>query len=179
MRIMIVIVSILAVAYLDNAPAQTLQAEEMEMKNLTVDLGFVRVPDEHTYAGRDVSPRIEVKGLDAASMAIILDDQDAPRGVFTHWIIWNIPPIEALPQGVPRDGTVTRPIQAVQGRNSFGKIGYYGPCPPPGKPHRYFFRIYGLDKMLDLKAGASRSDLERAMTGHVLQQGEAMATYGR
>ena len=78
-----------------------------------------------------------------------------------------------------QEDNVTAPIQVVQGTNSFGKIGYAGPCPPSGKPHRYFFRVYGLDRVLDLQSGADLQSLENAMKGHILQQGEAMATYQR
>jgi Raf kinase inhibitor-like YbhB/YbcL family protein len=117
--------------------------------------------------------------VNATSLAIIMDDTDAPSGAFVHWIMWNIPPIEEMPEGIPRVPVLTSPFKASQGSNSFGKIGYMGPCPPPGRPHKYHFRIYGLDKMLDLEPGASRQALERAMQGHIVQQGEAIATYGR
>ncbi len=149
------------------------------MKNLEVKLGFAQVPVNHTCEGKDTSPKIEVHGLNnAASLAVIVDDIDAPRGTFTHWIAWNIEPQEIIPEGIPRDASVQRPTRATQGVNSFGEIGYWGPCPPPGRPHRYIFRVYGLDRMLNLSAGAARQELERAMQGHVLQQGEAMATFG-
>jgi Raf kinase inhibitor-like YbhB/YbcL family protein len=108
-----------------------------------------------------------------------VDDTDAPSGAFVHWIIWNIPPLEEVPEGIPRVPSLTSPFKASQGRNDFGKVGYNGPCPPPGRPHRYHFRVYGLGKMLDLQPGASRQALERAMQGHIVQQGEAVATYGR
>ncbi len=157
----------------------TVYAEEMEMKSLDIHLGFSQVPYDNTCEGKNISPRIEVQGLNATSMVVIVEDQDAPSGVFTHWIIWNILPTDVIPAGIPSGATVTKPIQAVQGLNSFGKIGYLGPCPPPGKPHRYFFRVFGLDMMLGLQPGASRQSLEKAMKGHALQQGEAMATYGR
>jgi hypothetical protein len=159
--------------------ASAAYAAVMEMKNLDIHLGFSQVPDDHTCEGRNVSPRIEVHGLNATSMAVIVEDKDAPSGVFTHWIIWNILPVDVIPEGIPNNAAVMKPIQAVQGLNSFGKVGYLGPCPPPGKLHRYFFCVFGLDTMLDLQAGASRQKLERAMAGHVLQQGEATATYRR
>lgn len=154
------------------------QSEVADMKNLEVKLGFTRVPDECTCEGEDISPEIGVQGLSATSMAVIVDDPDA-RSAFTHWIIWNIPPVDVIPGAIPKNATVNKPFSALQGTNSFGRVGYGGPCPPPGKPHRYFFRVFGLDRMLDLKPGSSRQDLEKAMEGHVLQKGEAMATYGR
>jgi Raf kinase inhibitor-like YbhB/YbcL family protein len=112
-------------------------------------------------------------------MAIIVDDPDSSSGNFTHWTIWNIEPIGVIPDGIPRNATVNSPIKAYQGTNNFGQIGYLGPCPPPGKPHRYVFRVYGLDRMLDLRPGASRRELEEALKGHFVQQGEAVARYGR
>jgi len=131
----------------------------------------------------NVSPRIEIFGLsgisNVKSTVIILDEPDAPRGTFSHWIIWNMMPVNAIPGNIPKVISVTTPINAVQGVNSGGKIGYMGPCPPPGKPHRYFLKVYGLDTMLDLKPGSTKSALENAMKGHVLLQGEAMATYRR
>lgn len=155
------------------------QAEETDMKSIVAKLGFDRVPDESTCQGADVSPEIVIKGINATSLALIVDDPDAPSTVFTHWLIWNIPPIETIPRAIEKTANIDDPFTAVQGTNDFGEIGYTGPCPPPGKPHRYFFRIFGLDKMIDLPAGASAKDLKRAMEGHVIQKGEAVATYGR
>ncbi len=148
------------------------------MKNLEVKLGFTEVPDEYA-CDEGISPEIVVQGLNATSMAVIVDDPDASAGTFTHWVIWNMLPAAVIPKAIPENATLKKPIQAVQGTNSGGEIGYLGPCPPPGRPHRYFFRVFGLDRMLDLRPGASRHDLEKAMRGHVLQEGEAMATYGR
>jgi Raf kinase inhibitor-like YbhB/YbcL family protein len=159
--------------------AFVVQAEEDGMNDLVVKLGFDEIPDEHTCEGTDVSPRIEVAGLNATSMAVMVDDVDAPSGIFNHWLIWNIPPTDVIPRAIARNASLTEPFPALQGRNGFGEIGYAGPCPPPGKPHRYYFRVYGLDRMLDLREGASAADLRKAMQGHVLQVGEAVATYGR
>jgi Raf kinase inhibitor-like YbhB/YbcL family protein len=153
--------------------------EETEMKKLEVKLDFSQVPVDSTCQGKDISPKITLEGLNASALAIIVDDTDAPSGAFTHWIIWNIPPLEEMPEGIPRVPALTSPIKASQGMNGFGKVGYMGPCPPPGRPHRYHFRVYGLDTILDLQPGASRPALERAMQGHIVQQGEAIATYGR
>lgn len=149
------------------------------MKNLEVNLGFSQFPAEYTCGGKDVSPQIELSGLNATSIAMILDDPDASSGTFTHWVIWNIAPADVIPGSIPTTMNVTKPIKAVQGKNTGGTIGYSGPCPPPGKPHRYFLKVYGLDRMLDLRPGSTKADLEKAMKGHIVQQGEAMATYGR
>jgi Raf kinase inhibitor-like YbhB/YbcL family protein len=159
--------------------ANTVQAEETDMKSLVVKLGFDRVPDENTCQGNDASPMIEIQGLNATSLAVIVADPDAPSAVFTHWLIWNIPPVDIIPGAIAKKATINEPFMAMQGTNDFGEIGYAGPCPPPGKQHRYFFRVFGLDRMLDLPAGALAADLEKAMKGHVIQKGEAVATYGR
>ncbi len=149
------------------------------MRKLEVNLGFSEIPDDFTCEGRNISPRIEVEGADAPYMAVILDDPDSPSGAFTHWAIWNVEPVSVIPEGIPREAVVESPIAGVQGSNSYGKVGYLGPCPPPGKPHRYVFHIFSLDEKLDLRPGASRKELEAAMKGHVVQQGEAVAMFGR
>ena len=137
------------------------------------------IPKKHTCDGADLSPALAWASAPAGtkSLALIADDPDAPVGTWTHWIAWNIPPEGALPEGIAKvenlgDGTR-------QGKNDFKRIGYGGPCPPPGKPHRYFFKLYALDDKLDLKPGASRNELERAMQGHVQSQTELMGKYGR
>jgi Raf kinase inhibitor-like YbhB/YbcL family protein len=114
----------------------------------------------------------------AHSLALIVDDPDAPGGTWTHWLIWNIPAhLTALPEGVPAEDILEN--GARQGRNDFHRIGYGGPCPPPGKAHRYFFKLHALDTALDLKAGASRKELDRAMKRHIVSQAEWMGTYRR
>ncbi|VVB69878.1 Phosphatidylethanolamine-binding protein [uncultured archaeon] len=155
------------------------QAEEVDMKNIDVNLGFAKFPEIHTCLGMDTSPKIEIQVKNVTSLAMILEDPDAPSGVFTHWLIWNIPPLSVIPQAILHNATVTKPFSAIQGTNSFGEIGYSGPCPPQGKAHRYFLRAFGLDSMLNIKPGASRQELVAAMQGHVLAQGEAMATFKR
>jgi Raf kinase inhibitor-like YbhB/YbcL family protein len=149
------------------------------LKNLEVKLGFSQIPVDYTCEGRDISPKIEIRELNATSIAMIVDDPDAPSGTFTHWVIWNIEPMDSIPAEIPNDVVLMKPIKAVQGTNSGGTIGYMGPCPPKGKPHRYYFKVYGLDAMLNLESGATRRDLENAMKQHILQRGEAMATYKR
>jgi Raf kinase inhibitor-like YbhB/YbcL family protein len=138
------------------------------------------IPKKHTCDGADVAPALSWHDAPAGtqSFALIADDPDAPVGTWTHWIIWNIPAkTTALPEGLPKVGESGD--GARQGSNDFKRIGYGGPCPPPGKAHHYYFKLYALDAKLDVKAGASRSELERAMKGHVLSQTELMGTYGR
>jgi hypothetical protein len=138
------------------------------------------IPKKHTCDGADVSPALNWNHAPdgTQSFALIADDPDAPVGTWTHWIIWNIPArTTTLQEGVPKVGECGD--GARQGRNDFKRIGYGGPCPPPGKPHRYFFRVYALDAKLDVKAGADRNELARAMKEHVLSETELMGTYGR
>ena len=138
------------------------------------------IPRKYTCDGADLSPALNWNGAPAGaqSLALIADDPDAPGGTWTHWIVWNIPAsATALPEGVPAAEVLDN--GARQGRNDFRRIGYGGPCPPPGKPHRYFFKLYALDARLDLKAGSSRNQLEPAMKGNVLSDAEMMGTYGR
>ncbi len=138
------------------------------------------IPRKYTCDGADVSPALHWNDAPAGteSFALIADDPDAPVGTWTHWIIWNIPArTTALPEGVPKAGESGDGTR--QGGNDFKRVGYGGPCPPPGKPHRYFFKLYALDAKLDVKAGVSRNELERAMNGHNLSQTELMGTYAR
>jgi Raf kinase inhibitor-like YbhB/YbcL family protein len=138
------------------------------------------IPKKHSCEAADVSPALEWSGSPArtVSFALIMDDPDAPAGTWVHWVLWNLPAsAHELPEAVAKQdqlGDGTR-----QGHNSFRKVGYNGPCPPPGKPHRYFFRLYALDEKLELAPGASSSDLQAAMKGHVIGQAEYMGTYRR
>jgi Raf kinase inhibitor-like YbhB/YbcL family protein len=109
---------------------------------------------------------------------LIADDPDAPVGTWTHWVLFDLPAhATALPEGITKVDEVSGCGR--QGRNDFRKIGYGGLCPPPGKPHRYFFKFYALDKMLNLKPGANKQDVEQAMQGHILAKAELMGTYQR
>jgi len=136
------------------------------------------IPKAYTCKGNDISPALAWSGAPAhaVSFAVIMDDPDAPAGTWVHWVAWNIPAsAHSLSQDVPKRDQLSDGGR--QGRNSFGKVGYNGPCPPAGQTHRYFFRVYALDAKLDLAAGADRSQLEAAMQGHVLAQGEYMGTF--
>jgi Raf kinase inhibitor-like YbhB/YbcL family protein len=136
------------------------------------------IPRKYTGDGDDVSPPLKWQQAPQGtkSFALICDDPDAPRGTWVHWVIFNLPADKSeLPEGVPAKGTEG----AAQGKNDFGNIGYGGPAPPPGKPHRYFFKIYALDTMLSLKEGATKQQLEKVMEGHTLAQGQLMGKYGR
>ncbi|HOV33498.1 MAG TPA: YbhB/YbcL family Raf kinase inhibitor-like protein [Candidatus Hydrogenedens sp.] len=138
------------------------------------------IPKKYTGDGPDISPPLNWDGIPdgTKSLALISDDPDAPVGTWVHWVIFNIPPTEkGLPEGVPKQNTLAN--GARQGTSDFRKVGYNGPAPPPGKPHRYYFKLYALNTMLDLPAGAKKSDLLKAMEGHILAQAEYMGTYQR
>lgn len=137
------------------------------------------IPQKHTCDGEDVSPQLAWTGVSegAKSLAIICDDPDAPAGTWVHWVLYNLPAdAVGLEEKVPPRETL--PSGARQGKNDFRKIGYNGPC-PPGGTHRYFFKVYALDRLLDLPPGATKAELVRAMEGHVLAQGSLMGTYSR
>jgi Raf kinase inhibitor-like YbhB/YbcL family protein len=138
------------------------------------------IPKQFTCDAADISPALTWNNPPAAtqSFALIADDPDAPVGTWVHWVLFDLPTnARSLPQNVPKQEQLADGSR--QGRNDFRKFGYGGPCPPPGKPHRYFFKLYALDKKLNLQPGATKKDVERAMQGHVLAQGEWMGRYGR
>jgi Raf kinase inhibitor-like YbhB/YbcL family protein len=150
-----------------------------QTEEIKVALGFDTFPEVHTCDGADTSPRISIGGISTPYLAIILDDPDAPGGTYTHWLIWNIHAGDTIPENVSKTATPGELPGAIQGTHSGQRIGYKGPCPPSGKPHHYHLKVYGLDGPLDLKSGASKKDLERALEGKVRQFGEAVAVYGR
>ena len=136
------------------------------------------IPKKFTCDGSDVSPALAwtdpPRGTE--SFALIADDPDAPAGTWVHWVLYDLPAnARGLPEGVPQDRQLRDGSR--QGRNDFGKIGYNGPCPPRRSVHRYFFKLYALDGKTNLKPGATKSDLERAMKGHILAQSEVMGTF--
>lgn len=138
------------------------------------------IPARYTCEGEDVSPELNWSGLPAGtkSLALIVDDPDAPRGTFTHWVLFNLPAsATTLPEGVPAAPEL--PDGSKQGRTDFGHTGYGGPCPPPGRPHRYRFTLYALDSSLQLAAGASVNQVAAAMKGHILAQGRLVGTFQR
>lgn len=128
---------------------------------------------EYTCDGQDISPPLSISGVPskAKSLALVMDDPDAPGGTFTHWVVWNIPPDKT-------EFLKGEEIQFPQGRTSFGDIGYGGPCPPSGV-HRYFFKLYALNFMLDLEEGSTKKDLEREMTGKIVEQTTLIGKYSR
>jgi len=131
------------------------------------------IPSKFSCDGANTSPPLQISDVppETKSVVLIVDDPDAPSGLFTHWAVWNISPqTSTIAEGNAPKG--------VHGTNDFGKSGYGGPCPPSGT-HRYYFRIFALDRELDLPSGAKRSQLDAAMKGHVIAQGELMGRYAR
>lgn len=131
------------------------------------------IPARFTCEGQDVSPPLsfDVGDIGARSLALVVDDPDAPRGNFVHWVLYNIPASTmSIAEGAVPEG-------ALQGKNDFGRKGYGGPCPPGGRKHRYVFTLYALDVELPDLRGPSRDELVAAMTGHILGQAQLVGTY--
>jgi Raf kinase inhibitor-like YbhB/YbcL family protein len=138
------------------------------------------IAKKFTCDGADVSPQLSWNEPPAGtkSFALLADDPDAPVGNWNHWVLWNLPPeTRSLAEGLSKAAHL--PDGSQQGMNDFRKTGYNGPCPPPGKPHRYYFKLFALDGKLTLKDSTTRKDLEAAMKGHILAQAEWMGRYGR
>jgi len=151
----------------------------LELKSPDFSSG-ASIPKQFTCDGADISPALAWNDPPGGtqSFALIADDPDAPVGTWVHWVLFDLPAnARSLSQNVPKQEQLADGSR--QGRNDFRKIGYGGPCPPPGKPHRYFFKLYALDTKLNLKPGATKKDVERAMQGHILAQAEWMGRYGR
>jgi Raf kinase inhibitor-like YbhB/YbcL family protein len=137
------------------------------------------IPGRYTCDGANLSPQLQWQPAPAGtkSFAIVMDDPDAPIG-FTHWLVYNIPPgVRELAEGASTQGAMLQ--GSVEGMNNFGRSGYGGPCPPRGNPHHYVFRVYALDIRLDLSAGATRKQVDAAMSGHLVAQGQIVGTYQR
>jgi Raf kinase inhibitor-like YbhB/YbcL family protein len=132
------------------------------------------IPSRHSCEGDDLSPPLSWSGVPQGtrSLALIVDDPDAPGGTFTHWLAWGLEPASG--------GIGEGEVAAVEGRNDFGTVEYRGPCPPPGHgPHRYFFRLHAVDADIGLEPGADKQDLERALEGHVLGSAGLIGRYER
>ncbi len=160
----------------------SLKIKKFEEKGgLRVIVPFKKFPKKYTCDGANISPPLKLENVSkkAKSIAIVMLDLDAPKGIFVHWVIWNIPAnVSEIPAGIPDKPVIHKPIEAVQGRNDFGFIGYGGPCPPSGT-HRYVIRVYTLNCYLNLSPGSTANSLYRAMNGHVLQEDEVVVTYSR
>lgn len=159
-------------------PATLMAKEARKMADLTITSpAFAHktaIPERYTCDGRDINPPLLIDAVPggAKSLALIVDDPDAPVGIWVHWVVWNIPPqtLEIKENSLPAG--------AVQGLNGWKRNRYGGPCPPSGI-HRYFFKLYALDTTLNLAPPSTKADLERAMLGHIIAQGELIGTYQR
>lgn len=129
------------------------------------------IPKKFTCQGDDINPEIQINGIPAGakSLALVVDDPDAPMGTWDHWLVWNIPVKEKIAENS---------VPGIEGTNSANERHYHGPCPPSGT-HRYFFKVYALDTELGLDQVSRKKDLEKAMQGHVLAQGELIGLYGK
>jgi len=161
-------------------PAQQSPDQKNEIKVTSVAFQQGQpIPRQYTCAGVNISPPLEWSGLPktAKTIAIVVNDPDAPGGTWVHWVLYNVP---ADNIGFVENVPVSETLKAggFQGKNDFGKIGYGGPCPPSGT-HRYFFKLYAVDAELPLKAGATWAELEKALDDHVVAQGQLMGTYSR
>ncbi len=145
----------------------------MEIKTKAFKNGG-KIPSEYTCDGRDVWPDLEISGVpeEAESLALAMDDPDSPSGVWDHWVVWNIP----ADTKIIKSGEL--PPRAAEGINTWGRNGYGGPCPGSGE-HRYFFKLYALDSVFNLSSSAHKTDLEKAMDGHVLAKAELSGRYQR
>ena len=135
---------------------------------------------KHTCDGSDISPELHWSDAPQGtqSFSLIMEDPDAPAGTWVHWVLYNFPAtVHELQEALPKKKELSSGAQ--QGRNDFRKNGYGGPCPPPGPAHRYFFKLYALDSKPNLKPGATKAELEKAMQGHILGHAELMGRYGR
>lgn len=148
-------------------------SEEIKTLNVTSE-GFLHrtyIPIKFTCDGECVNPPLTIKNIppETKSLVLIMDDPDAPGGTWAHWLVWNIPPVERIKENS---------VPGVQGMNDFRKLHYGGPCPPSGT-HQYFIKVYALDAMLDLAAGANKAELEKVMAPHIVAFGELIGLYKR
>jgi Raf kinase inhibitor-like YbhB/YbcL family protein len=128
------------------------------------------IPVKYTCGGDNINPPITIKNIpkETKTLALIMEDPDAPKGTFDHWLLWNIQPTGSINENA---------APGIEGKNGAGKIGYHGPCPPEGNAHRYFFKVYALDKILEITAGADKKMLEEKMRNHLLGVGQIIGLY--
>lgn len=177
---------IVALFLFSSATSSSTAKEVNKVDNLNVTSSFKNgefIPKKYACEGEDISPEIIVTSIpaNAKTIAIICDDPDAPVGTFVHWVLWNFPVAgtkAVIPEGLKKVDKLSDGTR--QGYNDFGKVGYNGPCPPKGHGvHHYHFKVYALDTTLDIKGNVKKADLEKAMKGHILTQGELVGLYER
>jgi Raf kinase inhibitor-like YbhB/YbcL family protein len=151
----------------------------MELRSRSFQDGGM-IPKRHTCDGPELSPPLEWSEVPEGtnSFALLMEDEDAPSGTWVHWIVYDLPAeTRSLPEGIT--STETLPRGGAQGKNDFGRIGYGGPCPSPGRPHRYLFRLYALDGRVNLPPGASKEQLLRAIAGRIKAEARLVGKYSR
>ena len=166
-------------AVADSMAAEKAGKEHMQLTSTAFTEGAA-IPAKYTCDARNVSPPLKWSGVPAGtkSLALIADDPDAPAGTWVHWVLYDVSPsVGELPEDLAKSLYIAG--GAKQGLNDFRHLGYGGPCPPHGKPHRYFFKLCALDSLLELKPGITKKDLESAMEKHILAQAQLMGTYQR
>jgi Raf kinase inhibitor-like YbhB/YbcL family protein len=186
----VLLLAILSLAVGGNYPSANMKAvaNERSIKAAATDIKISSsvfqegqtIPKLYTADGQNISPPLRWQEVptNAMSFVLICDDPDAPMGTWVHWLVYNIPPDQReLPAAVSAQANPNRGLK--QGTNSFGRIGYGGPAPPRGKAHRYYFKIYALDTVLQSAPGINFGQLQAAMMGHILAQGQLMAKYSR
>ncbi len=144
---------------------------QLQIKSSAFESGAY-IPSRYTCEGDNVNPPITIENIPVGtkSLVIIIEDPDAAKGTFNHWTIWNIRPVVNI---------IENTAPGVEGKNGFGTMSYQGPCPPEGTAHRYFFKVYGLDTLLDLSTGSDSHKVENAMKDHVVAEGTLMGLYKR
>jgi Raf kinase inhibitor-like YbhB/YbcL family protein len=161
------------------APVQQIPKGTMKLTSTAFVEGQL-IPQKYACDGKDISPPLKWSGapIGAKSFALIADDPDAPAGTWVHWVVYDLP---ATASELPEDIAKTQFIvgNAKQGLNDFKRLGYGGPCPPPGKAHRYVFKIYALDTLLEIKPGSTKKEIEAAMGNHILDHAQLIGTYQR
>lgn len=148
----------------------TVVLTKLELKSPDFEAGE-NIPVQYTCDGENINPALELHNIppETVSLAILMEDPDAPTGTWTHWLAWDIPNTTKIEENA---------VVGTQGINDFGTTTYQGPCPPIGT-HRYFFRVYALDIKLELPIGSSREEMQKALEYHVIGSGELMGTYGQ
>ena len=147
-----------------------METQELEITSSAFE-HEAEIPAEYTCDGEEINPPLHIAQLpeNTVTLALIAEDPDASKGIFDHWIVWNIDPVNNISAN-------SRP--GISGKNGAGKTGYHGPCPPSGV-HRYFFYVFALDTEIDLPSTANKADLQNAIKGHIIGQGHIMGRYGR
>lgn len=177
--ILLIFISSLSIQIFSQTKQSNIKMEIKIKSNVFHEGGTI--PSKYSCEGENISPELHWNEVskEVKSYAIILDDPDAPGGDFVHWIIFNIPgDMKELHENVTPSRNI--PDEVMVGTNSFGRIGYRGPCPPSGKAHHYYFRIYALDSILHhVESGSTKEQLTKAMDGHIIAKGELMGIYKR